>query len=221
MTPLARLLGLLWYEKRDIWVVLVFSIVVGVLALASPVAVEALVNTVAFGRYLQPVVVLAILLFTFLGFAAAIRALVTYIVEILQRRLFVRVVEDFAYRLPRVRQSALDKEYGPELVNRFFDVVTVQKVTATLLVDGIGIVLQTVIGMIVLAFYHPFLLGFDVLLLLLIAVVDFRAWSRRDEVRHQGIEGEICVGQLAGGIAAESDGLQAALGSPVCAGSGR
>ena len=40
------------------------------LAGGTPVAVEALVNTVAFGRYLQPVVVLAILLFTFLAFAA-------------------------------------------------------------------------------------------------------------------------------------------------------
>ena len=69
---------------------------------------EALVNTVAFGRYLQPVVVLAFLLFTFLAFAAAIRGLITYVVEIIQRRLFIRVVEDLAFRLPRVQRQALD-----------------------------------------------------------------------------------------------------------------
>ena len=151
----------------------VFALLVGVLALAMPVAVEALVNTVAFGRYLQPVVVLAILLFTFLAFAAAMRALITFIVEILQRRLFVRVVEDLAYRLPRVQQQSFDHVHGPELVNRFFDVVTVQKTIAALLLDGIAIVLQTVIGMAVLAFYHPFLIGFDVVLLLLIAFIIF------------------------------------------------
>ncbi len=171
LPPLQRLFGLLRPEKKDLWVILVFSIVVGLLALASPVAVEALVNTVAFGRYMQPVVVLAILLFTFLAFAAAMRALITYLVEILQRRLFVRVVQDLAYRLPRVRQEALDGSYGPELVNRFFDIVTVQKSIAALLVDGIAIVLQTVIGMAVLAFYHPFLLGFDVVLLMLISFI--------------------------------------------------
>ncbi len=153
--------------------VLVFSVVVGVLALASPVAVEALVNTVAFGRYLQPVIVLAILLFTFLAFAAAMRALITFVVEIFQRRLFIRVVEDLAYRLPRVRQQALDDAHGPELVNRFFDVVTLQKALSAMLLDGISIVLQTVIGMAVLAFYHPFLLGFDVVLLILIAFIIF------------------------------------------------
>ncbi len=172
-TPLSRLFALLAPERQDILIVTIFSAVVGILALATPVAVEALVNTVAFGRYLQPVVILAIMLCTFLGFAAAIRAMVTYVVEILQRRLFIRVVEDLAYRLPRVGQHALDQFHGPELANRFFDVVTVQKVAAGLLLDGIGIVLQTVIGMLVLAFYHPFLLGFDVFLLLLLAVVVF------------------------------------------------
>ena len=107
ISPLSRLAGLVRPEKRDLWVVLIFSMVVGVLALASPVAVEALVNTVAFGRYLQPIVILAIMLFTFLAFAAAMRALITYIVEVLQRRLFVRVVEDLAYRLPRRATSRI------------------------------------------------------------------------------------------------------------------
>lgn len=172
-TPLARLLGLAIQERHDIWVLIIFSLVVGVLALASPIAVEALVNTVAFGRYVQPVVVLALMLFTFLAFAAAIRGLIAYMVEILQRRLFVRAVEDLAYRLPRVKQANWDRVHGPELTNRFFDIVTVQKAVASLLLDGIAIVLQTFIGMLVLAFYHPFLLGFDLVLLLCIGLVVF------------------------------------------------
>src|SRR5690606_29576354 len=140
-------------EKRDLWILLVFSAVIGILTLASPVAVEALVNTVAFGRYLQPVVILAILLFVFLGFAAAMRALITFVVEVIQRRFFIRVVEDLAYRLSRVQQTALDKHHGPELVNRFFDVVSVQKSMAMLLLDGIAIILQTTLGMAVLTVY--------------------------------------------------------------------
>lgn len=62
-------------------------------------------------------------------------------VEIIQRRLFVRVASDLAYRLPRVRIDAYDNDYGPELVNRFFDVLTVQKVGALLLLDGVAIAL--------------------------------------------------------------------------------
>ncbi len=171
--PLERLLGLIRAEKSDLWAVFIFSIVVGILALASPIAVEALVNTVAFGKYLQPILVLSLILMIFLGFAAAIRALNTFIVEIIQRRLFVRVVEDLAYRLPRVEQKSIDAYFAPELVNRFFDVVTVQKVAAALMLDGITIVLQTMIGMAVLAFYHPFLLGFDAFLLVSIGFIVF------------------------------------------------
>jgi putative ABC transport system ATP-binding protein len=171
--PLARLLALLRPEWSDLWVILTFSLVAGVLALAIPIAVESLVDTVAFGRYLQPIIILAILLFTFLAFAAAMRGLLAYVVELIQRRLFVRVVADLAYRLPRVRQQALDKLYGPEILNYFFDVVTLQKVTATMLLEGLTVILQAIVGMIVLAFYHPFLLGFDIVLLLLMTVVTY------------------------------------------------
>ncbi|MEZ6120561.1 MAG: hypothetical protein R3C28_28845 [Pirellulaceae bacterium] len=173
VSPFSRLLALIQPERSDLWAVLIFSIVVGVLALATPIAIEALVNTVAFGRYLQPVFVLAFMLLTFMGFAAAIKTLITYVVEIIQRRLFIRVVEDLAYRLPRVQSTALDNTYGPELVNRFFDIVNVQKVAAKLLLDGVTVILQTIIGMIVLAFYHPFLLGFDLVLVICIGFVIF------------------------------------------------
>lgn len=164
-TPWRRLVAILRPELSDIWVVGVFSAVVSLLALATPITVEALVNTVAFGSLLQPVVVLSLVLLGFLGFAAAIRVLQTYISEIIQRRLFVRVVADLSQRLTRVRQDAYEDAHGPELLNRFFDVMTVQKSAALLVLDGIAIVLQAIVGMAVLAFYHPLLLGFDLALM--------------------------------------------------------
>lgn len=169
--PLTRLRQLLAPEAGDIAIVLLFAVVVGVLSLAVPIAVEALINTVAFGRFLQPVIVLALLLFTFLLFSAALTGLQTVVVEITQRRLFTRVAGELAWRLPRVRHDVSDRQYVPELVNRFFDVVTVQKVSAQFLLEGISLVLSTVVGMLVLAFYHPFLLGYDIVLLALLVFV--------------------------------------------------
>ncbi|MEQ8836508.1 MAG: ABC transporter ATP-binding protein, partial [Lacipirellulaceae bacterium] len=171
--PVRRFFSILRPEWSDIWVVAVFAFFAGVLGLATPIAVEALVNMVAFGRLIQPLLVLSILLFGFLAFAAMMRALQTFVVEIIQRRLFVRIAADLAYRFPRVTQTSLHGEYGPELANRFFDVVTLQKVVAQLLFDGLAIVLTTIVGMAVLAFYHPWLLGFDVLLL---AIVTAGIW---------------------------------------------
>ncbi len=149
---------------------------VGLLTLTTPIAVQALVNTVAFGTLLQPLVVLSLLLFAALAFAATLRGLQYWVVEVIQRRLFVRVVSDLSRRLPRVRREALDSRDGAELANRFFDVVTLQKAASSLLLDGLEIVLTVAVGMLVLAFYHPFLFAFDLVLIAAIFVV---AWLGR------------------------------------------
>lgn len=173
LTPFRRLVALLRPERTDISAVVIFAAAVGVLSLATPITVEALVNSVAFGRFLQPLVVLAVMLLTFLGFAALLKGLQAFIVEIIQRRIFVRVVADLAHRLPRVKQEAFDGLHGPELLNRFFDVITVQKSAAMLVLDGLSIVIAAFVGMVVLAFYHPYLLGFDLVLMAAVAFAVF------------------------------------------------
>jgi ABC-type bacteriocin/lantibiotic exporter with double-glycine peptidase domain len=173
MGPSRRLLGLLWPERSEIVTLLIFAVAVGVLTLAIPLTVDALVSNVAFGSLLLPLIVLALVLFGCLLLSGAVRALQVYVLEVLQRRIFVRVAADLAWRLPRVRTDALDRAHGPELVNRFFDVLTVQKGTAMLLLDGITVVLSALVGLTVLAFYHPFLLGFAVVLIVALFFIVF------------------------------------------------
>lgn len=171
ISPLRRFLQFLKPDRQDIRTVIIFSVIIGLLSLTTPLAVEAMVNTIAFGRYLQPLVVLSFIVLVFLGFRAALRVLMTIVTEVLQRKLFVRTVEDLSYRLTRVPLAVWKKYHGPELVNRFFDIVNVQKITSKLLLETLMLILQTVIGLTVLAFYHPFLLGYDVGLLVLMTVV--------------------------------------------------
>lgn len=171
LTPWQRLVELLVPEWPDIVTIVIYSLVIALLTLATPLAVESLVNTVAFGRLVQPIVVLSVILFGFLAFSAVLRALQSFVAEIIQRRIFARVASDMAWRLPRVDTTAVESQNMPELLNRFFDVVTVQKVVSTFLLDGIGIVLTTLIGMAVLAFYHPWLLAFDLVLLVAILFI--------------------------------------------------
>lgn len=173
LSPLRRLIWLLASERRDIGIVVFFAVGVGLLSLATPIAIQALVNIVSFGGLIQPLIILGLMLLAFLSMAAALRAFKAYIVEILQRRLFVRVLTDLSHRLPRVRVEAFDRNHGPELVNRFFDVLTVQKVGATLLLDTVAVVLQATIGLLILAFYHPLLLAFDVMLLVGFLIILF------------------------------------------------
>ena len=169
--PLPRLLALLRLERSDLWVVVIYSIGVGLLSLVVPVAVQAVVNFIAFGSLLQPLVILTAFVLIALGFSSVMNGFRVFTVEIIQRRLFVRVTTDFALRLVRVKAEAFDRLYGPELVNRFFDVVTLQKSASALLMDGLSLVMQTTLGMILLAVYHPLLLAFDVFLLLAMALI--------------------------------------------------
>lgn len=163
-SPWSRLWEFLRPEWSDFWIVLVYALFTGMLTLATPIAVESLVNTVAFGTLLQPLVVLSIILMTFLAFGAALRYLQRFVVELIQRRLFARVAARLAWQLPRVRLDHAH-EFSPELLNRFFDIVTIQKVVAQLALDGLSVLLTVSLGMMVLAFYHPWLLAFDALLL--------------------------------------------------------
>ncbi|MCC9643083.1 ABC transporter ATP-binding protein/permease [Rhodopirellula sp. JC740] len=163
--PLRRFIGLLNLDRSDIWMVVLFGLVASVLTLASPLAVESLVNVVSWGTQFQPLIILGLMLLICLSIAGVLNVLQTVVVEMIQRRQFVRIASDLAHRFPQASQSSLKGEYRRELANRFFDIMTIQKATAVLLLDGVSIVLSTALGMALLAFYHPFLLGFDLVLL--------------------------------------------------------
>ena len=165
-SPLRRARQLLALDGQDIAVIVIYGVALGLLSLAVPVAVQSLVNTVAFGSLIQPLIVLTVLLALALTGAGILRALQIRIAEMLQRRLFVRLVTEIGARLPRVSGTALRDANGPELLNRFFDVFTTQKSVASLLLGGIDAVLIALVGLIVLAFYHPALLAFDIVLIL-------------------------------------------------------
>lgn len=171
--PLHRLRQLISLEREDISTLIAYGVGIGLMSLATPVAVQTLVNTIAFGALLQPLFVLTLVLLVLVGFSNTLAALQFYVVEMLQRRLFVRLFGETALRLQQARAAMRDTHYLPELSNRFLDVVILQKTAAVLLLETLGYVLQTVIGMVLLAFYHPLLLAFDLFLIAMLAVILF------------------------------------------------
>ena len=169
--PLRRLMLLVKPDRSDLVAVFAFAVAIGVLLLATPIAVQALVNFVMQAGGFQPLVVVTLGLFFALSLAGLFRAYQTWVVEILQRRIFVRTVADMGARLPRAAIGSGGKNTGAELVNRYFDLVTIQKGGSFLLLEGLSVLLSVLVGLLVLAFYHPLLLAFDVLLLAVIAVI--------------------------------------------------
>ncbi len=172
-TPFARLRQLIQIEHQDIGTLLAYGLGVGLMSLATPVAVQALVNTIAFGALLQPLFVLTLVLLVLVGVSNMLVGMQFYVVDMLQRRLFVRFFGEAAKHLQQAVHSSRDHHYLPELANRFLDVVTLQKTASVLLLETLGYVLQTLIGMVLLAFYHPLLLAFDLFLVSMLALILF------------------------------------------------
>jgi putative ABC transport system ATP-binding protein len=173
VSPSKLLFSVLRWERREIAVVLTYGLGVGLLSLAIPVGVQTLVSTVNFGSVSQPVVFLVLAVFVGLAAAAVLRAIQIRIVEQLQKRFFAQIALELAYRIPRLHLDSKGEARFPELVNRFFDVLTVQKSSATLLLEGFALALQIALGLILLAFYHWFLLAFALVMVLAIGVILF------------------------------------------------
>jgi len=91
--------------------------------------------------------------------------------ENLQQRIFARAAMEFAFRIPRLKMEELYRHYAPELVNRFFDILTVQKGLSKLLIDFSSAALQVVFGLILLSLYHPFFIVFGLVLTILVLAI--------------------------------------------------
>lgn len=163
-----RLAALLRLERSDFLTLALFATAVGILSIVTPVAIEQLVTTVSFGFQLWPVFVLSGVMLGFLLLSAALRSLQLLVAECLQRRIFVRTADAFADHFARAEIAAFDGRNPTDIVNRFFEVSSVQKAVASLLVEGIGILMISVVGLMVLAFYHPTLLTFAVVTAILV-----------------------------------------------------
>ncbi len=80
---------------------------------------------------------------------------------------------DVATRLPKIRMDALAGEYTPELVNRFFDVINIQKSLSKMMLDGLSALLIALVGLVLLAIYHPVFILFDFALFFFAGIVIF------------------------------------------------
>lgn len=171
--PLDRLFAILLDEKNNLSVFIIYSVVINVLYLAIPLAAQVLINTIAASVLVQPLIIISFSVLLGLLFLGVIRALQFYITEILQRKIFAKISIEVASKIVKVEQKYFGKIYAPELMNRFFDVVTIQKSLTLLLLEVPAALFQIVIGLILMGIYSPMLLIFDTLLVCSIALIYF------------------------------------------------
>ena len=168
MTPLKRFYNLLELDKKDVYQIFFYAIFAGLISLSLPLGIQAIINFIQSGRVSASWIVLIILVIFGVALVGILSLMQLRITENLQQKIFVRASFEFAARLPKIKMDQLYNSYPPELANRFFDTMTIQKGTSKLLIDFSAALLQIAFGVILLSLYHPYFIIFGVLLFFLL-----------------------------------------------------
>ena len=171
ITPWQRFVGLLRLEKKDIFQIFYYAIFGGIVSLTLPLGIQAIINLIQGAQISTSWIVLVILVTLGVVFSGALQLMQLRIIETIQQRIFMRSSFELSYRFPKIKMTELRNYYPPELANRFFDTLTIQKGLSKILIDVPTAVLQIIFALILLSFYHPFFIIFGILLLLLIYIV--------------------------------------------------
>jgi ABC-type bacteriocin/lantibiotic exporter with double-glycine peptidase domain len=169
--PTTRFFGLLQLDRKDIGYIYLNAIFAGLIGLVLPLGVQAIIGLIAGGGFSTSLVVLIAVVTIGTALSGILKIMQIAITETIQRRIFVRSSFDFAYRIPRLKLDSLAGYYPPELVNRFFDTLNVQKGMPKILIDFSEAVFNIVFGMILISFYHPFFAFFGLFLGLVLYLV--------------------------------------------------
>lgn len=169
--PIQRFWRLLYQDRKEIYKIYIYAVLNGLVNLSLPLGIQAIINLIQGG---EPSSAWGILVgFVLLGIAISgiLQILQLRIVENIQHHIFARSSFEFAYRFPKIKQSQLNNVYAPEMANRFFDTLTIQKGMPKILIDFSLATFQVVFGLILLALYSPVFIIFGFTLILILIVI--------------------------------------------------
>lgn len=153
--PISHFLELFWLDRREVSIVTAYALAAGILSLAVPLAAQALVNTIAQGLFLQPLLILTVAVFFGLLLSGTLKTLQFSLVEQVQQRLFAQLGLRLSEVVPKFRYQAFLQQKGPQELNKFFEVVNVQKSWNKLLLDVPSNSVELLLSFLFLALYGP------------------------------------------------------------------
>ncbi len=170
-TPLRRFFKLLELDRKEIFSIYLYALFNGLISLSLPLGIQAIISLLGAGEVSTSWVILVFFVILGVALSGIMQIMQLRITENLQQRIFTRSAFEFAFRIPRITIESVKKFHMPELVNRFFDTVTVQKGLSKILLDFSGAALQVFFGLILLCFYHPFFILFSLILVTIVVLI--------------------------------------------------
>jgi ABC-type bacteriocin/lantibiotic exporter with double-glycine peptidase domain len=169
---LYKLFRLLRLDGKEITALYLLSILSGLIQLSLPLGIQSIINfaIVATGRNQLPSSMWVLIFLVVMGvlFTGMLKINQMKIVEKIQQKIFTRFSFEFSQRIPKLNIKSIDQYHLPELVNRFFDIPTLQKSMAKLLLDIPTAIIQLCFGLILLAFYNSVFIVFGIILLVIL-----------------------------------------------------
>jgi ABC-type bacteriocin/lantibiotic exporter with double-glycine peptidase domain len=178
VSPLHRFWLLIKPDKKEIRNVYVYAVFYGLVQLSLPIGIQAIINLIQGGQISTSWVILVSCVIGGVVVTGILQISQLQITEHLQQKIFARAAFEFAYRIPKIRMEELYKKYAPELMNRFFDIISVQKGLSKILIDFSTASIQTIFGLILLSMYHPFFIVFSLILVALVYSI-FKLTSKK------------------------------------------
>lgn len=166
-----RLFRIIRLERREIWAIYFYAILFGLLQLTLPLGIQSIINFVLAGSFSTSMIILIGAVVTGVLFTGILQVNQMKLNEKIQQNLFAQYSFEFAHRIPKVDMKSVDGYYMPELVNRFFDVISLQKGMSKLLLDLPVATIQIVFGLILLSFYNAVFIVFGLLLLVILFLI--------------------------------------------------
>ena len=171
MKSTRRFFRLLELDKKDISYIYLYAIFSGIITLSLPLGIQAILNLMIGGEVSSSLYLLIGIITAGVALNGFLTVMQLTVTETLQRRIFTRSAFEFAYRVPRLKLESLTGLYPPELVNRFFDTMTIQKGIPKILIDFSTTIIQIFFGLILLVLYHPLFVFFAAALITILAVI--------------------------------------------------
>lgn len=173
LTPLQRFVRLLSKYRRELRFIILYATISGVVSLSLPLGIQAIIGLIAGGAISVSWALLVAVVVLGAVFVGILKLMQLSILEHMQRQVFTDAAIEFAVRIPRLNLEMLRREYVPELVNRFFDTMTIQKGMPKIILEGTTAILQILFSLILLSFYHS---TFVLSSLLLLGVLGLLFW---------------------------------------------
>jgi ATP-binding cassette, subfamily B, bacterial len=170
-TALIKLHKLIMTDKRDVTSVYFFAIVGGLISLTLPLGIQTIINFLIANTLSTSVIVLIVIVISGVFLNGFVQVRQSQVIERIRQKIFTRYTLEFSHKIPKISLEEMDNYYLPELVNRFFDITALAKSIEKLLIDIPTSLIQILLGLILLSFYHPLFIGFGAFVLIVLVII--------------------------------------------------